>query len=412
MNEIQKQLLAVVSFQLFGRTSPQINGTDVSEILKEASAQTVFTTVFPFLQVLLKKESPEYFLKYQQQFFGNVMTNTNNFLEHGELHRLMTEHGIDYCVLKGIASAYYYPEASLRDMGDVDFLVHEKDFENAKLAVLSTGFSVEHGDESDSIHIAYARAPRSVWEQHRSINGIPNSEVGERIREALSRMIETAECITLDGAACRIPDAFHHGLIMLLHVISHMTKEGIGLRHLCDWAVFVQKISDAEFKELFEEKLKYFGLWRFAQILTLVSEKYLGIDRNAWAQNPDIDGEQLENLMSDILNGGNFGKKDLNRYREIKYISNQDSKTVDSKNIYSQLMTTLNQKVCSDYPTINKHKILLPIGWIAESGKYLGLLLTGKRKSKNTSAMLNEAVKRKEIYSQMELFSIDTNERK
>ena len=42
----------------------------------------------------------------------------------------------------------------------------------------------------------------------------------------------------------------------------------------------------------------------------------------------------------------------------------------------------------------------------------LGLLLTGKRKSKNTSAMLNEAVKRKEIYSQMELFSIDTNERK
>ena len=151
MNEIQKQLLAVVSFQLFGRTSPQINGTDVSEILKEASAQTVFTTVFPFLQVLLKKESPEYFLKYQQQFFGNVMTNTNNFLEHGELHRLMTEHGIDYCVLKGIASAYYYPEASLRDMGDVDFLVHEKDFENAKLAVLSTGFSVEHGDESDSI---------------------------------------------------------------------------------------------------------------------------------------------------------------------------------------------------------------------------------------------------------------------
>ena len=199
---------------------------------------------------------------------------------------------------------------------------------------------------------------------------------------------------------------------MLLHVISHMTKEGIGLRHLCDWAVFVQKISDAEFKELFEEKLKYFGLWRFAQILTLVSEKYLGIDRNAWAQNPEIDGEQLENLMSDILNGGNFGKKDLNRYREIKYISNQDSKTVDSKNIYSQLMTTLNQKVCSDYPTINKHKILLPIGWIAESGKYLGLLLTGKRKSKNTSAMLNEAVKRKEIYSQMELFSIDTNERK
>ena len=51
-----------------------------------------------------------------------------------------------------------------------------------------------------------------------------------------------------------------------------------------------------------------------------------------------------------------------------------------------------------------KRRIFLPIGWIAEGGKYVGLLVSGKRKSKNTSAMLREAAKRKDIYSKMELF--------
>ncbi len=411
MNQIQKQLLTIVQYQLFGGTVPKVKSENIREILKEAKFQTVFTIVFSFLQNTLKRELPELLLNQQMIFLSGVMTNTNNFVEHGELHRLMTEHGIEYCVLKGIASAYYYPEPSLRDMGDVDFLVYEKDIERAKQAVLHAGLLVEHGDTPESIHIAYKRAPMSIWEQHRAINGIPTGESGRRISEALQNTIETAETCSVDGAVCRIPDVFHHGLIMLLHVVLHMTKAGIGLRHLCDWAVFVNKTGDAGFQELFEEKLKFYGLWRFAQILTLVSEKYLGLRHYGWAQNPEITDELLENLMSDILSGGNFGNKDNNRYREIKYISDYDRQTVDKKSILFQLANTMNRKIRSEYPFIDKHNILLPIGWIAEGGKYFGLLITGKRKSKGTSAMLNEAAKRKEIYSQMELFEINSNKR-
>jgi len=318
----------------------------------------------------------------------------------------MTENDIPYCALKGLASAYYYPDPSLRDMGDVDFLIDEKDFERAKQAVLNAGFTVDHGDQADSLHIAFKREPISIWEQHRSVNGIPGGKTGERIKKEIVRMIATSELIEQDSASCRIPDAFHHGLIMLLHVASHMTSEGIGMRHLCDWAVFANKLGNKEFVMLFEENLKHFGLWKFAQMLTLVSEKYLGMSHKEWAQNPDVTEEQLEAVMEDILNGGNFGKKDLNRYREIKYISNRGERTVDNKHVISQVFGTLNQKVYSDYPVIEKRKALLPIGWIAEGGRYAGLLITGRRKSKGTSAMLKEAAKRKDIYSKMELFEI------
>lgn len=406
MNSTHKQLLAIVGYQLFGGDKPQINTGDISDILKEAKAQTVFTTVFPLLQEKLKESSPNEFLQYQEEFYGNVITNTNNFMEHAELHSLMTESCIPYVIMKGLASAYYYPDPSLRDMGDVDFLVREKDFEKAKLAVLNAGFAVDHGGSDDDIHLAFKREPVSIWEQHRSVNGVPNGLVGELICKELGRTIETSELVELDGAMCRIPDKFHHGLIMLLHMISHMTSEGFGLRHLCDWAVFANSFSSDEFRTVFETKLKSCGIWKFAQTLTLVSHRYLGLPEKEWATNPEITDELLEEFIVDILNGGNFGKKDMNRYREIKYISNRVERTVDNKNVFVQLFGTLNQKTYSDYKWIKKRKVFLPIGWVAEGGKYIGLLVSGKRKSKNTSAMLREAAKRKDIYSKMELFEV------
>ena len=407
MEHNQKQLLNIVKYQLFGGIAPQIIDSDISAILKEAQQQTVYTMVFPFLRKIILQSEPESYAKRNEIFLANAMSNTANVMEHSELHSLMCSNGIEYSVLKGLASAYYYPDASLRDMGDVDFLVGEADYEKAKSAVLGIDFNIDHGDEKDSIHIAYKRMPRSIWEQHRSINGIPDTVTGKLIKKETDRIIETSVTITAEGATCRIPDAFHHGLIMLLHLIAHMTSEGIGLRHLCDWAVFAESIENDEFSELFEKKLKNFGLWRFAQIMTLTSQQYLGISHKEWAQNETIDKEHLENVMTDILNGGNFGKKDSNRYREIKYISNRGEKTVDNKNIVSQAFGTLNKKVYHDYRRIERYRFLLPVGWAAEGGKYLGLLISGKRNSKNTTLMLREAAKRKDIYSQMKLFETE-----
>lgn len=97
----------------------------------------------------------------------------------------------------------------------------------------------------------------------------------------------------------------------------------------------------------------------------------------------------------------------MNRYREIKYISNRGVNTVDDKSIVSQGLSTLNRKVYNDYGWIDRHRFFLPIGWVAEGGKYIGLLITGKRKNKGASVMLREAAKRKDIYSQMQLFETE-----
>lgn len=404
LNETQQLLLDILKYRIFAGEKPEIKNRNIKAVADEAMAQTVFTAVFPVIEKAMLEKSPEDHEKYYEIYLSNMILNSSNLHDHGELHRIMSENSIPYTVIKGFSSAYYYPDPALRDMGDVDFLVKDEDFNKAGSALISNGFKREHESEDDDIHEAYTKNKYSIWELHRRINGIPGGETGKAVTARLNEMIGNSKLIKLEKEEFRIPDEFSHGLIMLLHTASHLTSEGVGLRHLCDWAVFVSRYSDSDFSDMFSFELKRLGLYKFAQVLTLTAERHLGAPKKEWAQNMRFDESITDELILDILSGGNFGKKDINRYREIKYIQNRGERTVDNKNLFAQLFSTLNKKVYSEHRFINRHRFLLPAGWVAEGAKYTGLLITGKRKNRGTADMLKEASKRKEIYSSFELF--------
>ena len=409
MNDVHSLLLQVISTALFGKQAPDVAADQLMSLVDESIAQAVYPLAFSVLdRQLQEKLSSEQYADYSEEFFRYAITGIQNFAEHGELHELMTSNNIPYVAMKGLVSAMYYPEPNLRSMGDVDFLVAKETVPQAGKLLESIGFIVDHGEEDDGIHIAYTRSPMSIWELHHCVNGIPNNDVGELIKAEIDKAISTAETIEVDGSTCRLPDKLHHGLIMLLHTASHLTSEGVGLRHLCDWVVFASALSDAEFREIFEKKLKSFGLWQFAQVLTLLGISYLGAPKRVWAleavESHKVDDVTIEGLMNDILSGGNFGFKDMNRYREIKYISDRSEGTVGKSGILRQGIKTMNDKVSRDYKTLGKHKALLPIGYLAEGGKYIALILTGKRKASGTKQMFKEAVERKKIYSALKLY--------
>ena len=409
MNEVQSLLLQVIGAALFGKKVLTVADNHILPLVNESKAQAVFPLLFSVLDgQMQEKLTQKQYAEQNEDFFRYVIAGTQNFSEHSELHELMTANEIPYVVMKGFASAMYYPEPSLRSMGDVDFLVEKENVSDAGKLLESIGFTVDHEEDDDGIHIAYHRDPLSIWELHWRVSGIPSSEVGKSIKAEIDRIIDTAIIVEKEGTICRVPDTIHHGLILLLHTLTHLTNEGVGLRHLCDWVVFASTMSDAEFRAIFEKKLKSFGLWRFAQVLTLLGINYLGAPKRVWAleavESHKVDDETLSGLMNDILSGGNFGTKDMNRYREIKYISDRGEHTVSSGGIIHQGIRTMNQKIRADYKAIGNHKILYPIGYIAEGGKYLGLLISGKRKSTGTKQMLKEAAERKRIYNSLQLF--------
>lgn len=390
----QKLLLDLCAKSLFDKDVTIPDELDNKALIEESKTQTVFSITYSLI-----KDKCE--VADDKTFSQILAKNIRVEYAHNEVHRVLSSNNISYVILKGVASAAYYKEPILRMMGDIDILVSPDDITKADKLLNSIGFFTADDINSDNTHIGYKRKDGVICELHRNINGIPKNEVGDIIKKYFSDIFEKSTEYNTSNGICIIPDKFHHGLILLLHTASHLTSEGVGLRHLCDWAVFVNSFSDDDFVDIFEKPLKDTGLWRFAQLLTLCCVKYLGCNYQKWIGHADE--ILLETMISDILNGGNFGTKDFKRYNHIKYISDRKEGTISRTNPIFQLFSSINTKTKKEFSFVNKTKILLPFGWLLTICKYFYLVITGKRVIDGMNTVLT-ANARKKIYNEFKLF--------
>lgn len=334
-----------------------------------------------------------------------LLRSTRIHSAHTLLHEAMTQNGIPYVILKGAASASYYPDPMTRAMGDVDFYMDREDVERAMAVLREKGFEVEDYDPQnpDGYHLAVQK-DQVHMELHYRLPGIPAGAAGEVVTSYLSDIREQATFCRTSLTACMLPSAFHHGLIMLMHLQRHLVCEGIGLRHLCDWAVFVHSFSPEVFTDLFGERLKRAGLWRLARLLSLAAVKFVGLPEQPWMREDDFDEALAEALMCDIVKGGNFGNKDRQRAYEAKFMTPAGEKKQGSR--LSEAIRTVNQASRREWPVMDKCPILLPIGWIVIAMRYL--FRNRKRKQEGREIDLSLAYKnseaRNQLYQQLHLY--------
>ena len=393
LTESQNILCNLCGSVLFEKSSHIPEEFDLGELFTEAKHQTVL----PIAYMGLKNK------KYEKKFYRFLIKNIQVNYAHNEIADLLSENNVKYVFMKGVASASYYKEPTLRTMGDVDVLIDRCDAERVHTLLQTLGYTTDEDIFKKSVHIRYKRGSKetaSVCEVHFSLNGIPDS-MASVFEKYIENILDDTKEISVSNGKCLAPSDFHHGIIMLLHTASHLTSEGVGLRHLCDWAVFVNRFSNDEFINLFEIPLKEIGLWRFAQLLTLCCERYLGIDKKQWAG--EAEESLIDSIIADIMSGGNFGNKNKDRYGQIKYISACEAHKISDKGIFRQLLSNINAKSKTEYDFAEKCKLLLPFAWVAVIFNYLFLVLTHKRKLDNLNT-INSAKYRQRLYSEFKLF--------
>jgi len=384
LHQTQTELLKLLSKALFEK---EVNSacSDWKALYREANVHKVFPLVFSVSKAYVADEA--LLGKSEKLARHSLATTVSLNYAHAALHRLMQKENIPYVTFKGLASSLYYPQPELRNAGDVDFYVHPADFERCQSVLQQAGFECV---ENEGRHAGYQKGG-VVLELHRRIGDVPHNALGQQItRQIMDDLIESAVVADIGQGKVKIPDTFHHGMILLLHTIAHMTKEGVGLRHLCDWAVFEASLSDEAFCELFEERLKACGLWRFAQQLSLCANRYLGAPERAWQGSAD--NAFLEKLISDIIASCNCGKKDIDRKGQIKYIADRGEGTVKNTSAWRQVRKTLAQKAALE----GKSKAAV----VAEYAKNV---LTGKRHP-DTKQTIETAAERKALYSEFHLY--------
>lgn len=394
LSKIEQALSDLLANNLFGcGRSVSICADDWLSVWQEAYAQTVPLSIFTNG---IDESVPEELAMHIRGKIGELVLSVSRRIgEHMLIHRLLTQAGIKYTIIKGFACSLYYPDPLLRLLGDVDFLVEPEDEERAAELFLSKGFT-EISTIGESHRVFNFKGCR--YELHTEPVGIPSSEMGEAVKGYLQGIVENAEGRATDFGQLNVPSNFHHGLIMLLHISHHLNGEGVGLRHLCDWAVFVSRLGSEQFHGLFEKPLKDMGLWRFALVLTDACYRYLGCDVSL-SGNTDL-SDISEKLVKDILVGGNLGQKSDNRSHEALVLSSENSDNGYIKNLFK----SANRIVYKNWGFCRKVKILLPVGWLFFGGRYIIRSLKGERPHIDIKEIKDEATKRKDLYSRLHLF--------
>lgn len=396
-----KILLALISKEVFGQ-KVELSNENWEVVLNEARLQAVVQLAFAGLdKTLLSADELE---KWETASALMIANNIRINYNHELLHKWLNEAGIPYVILKGCASAAYYPIPVYRCMGDVDFLVPIDKLEQAGKILESNGLTP--WKEEHIAHIVYKKEGMHL-EMHFNVAGLPEGRAGEMVRVYMSDIFEQSSLQHVGNGEMILPSPFHHGLILLLHTCHHMTGEGVGLRHLCDWAVFANSFSDEEFRAMFEEKLKAVGLWKFAKVLTAVSIKYLGADEKQWAQ---CDEKLVDDIMKDILSGGNFGRKDVSRSLQTMLISDRGKNGVGNTSMTVQAVRSANSIVRHHWPKAKNLPILLPAGWAYFGGRRIFRELTGKRNKTNITQLVEDSSERRSLYAQLHLYESDSDE--
>ena len=299
-----------------GDMSKVVTGMDWRLLYEFASKQAMLGVCFDGIE-RLGKEYPEvlrlnpigrdvlmaWMAKAQQ--IRRLNMNVNGVA--AKLYSMLKEDGLRCCILKGQGNALMYGNPYSRNPGDVDVWV------NASREVIME-YGRRNFDLEDDIRYQHLET---------TMDGVPvelhfmpcvmnNPIYNARLQKWFKRNadLQCSNVVELpDGAGeIAVPTTAFNVVYQLCHLYHHFFDEGIGMRQMVDYYYVLVKSEEGRVKNqtALQRELKYLGLWKFAGAVMYVLHVVLGLPEERMIRPMEVKRGDL--LLSEILNGGNFGK--------------------------------------------------------------------------------------------------------
>ncbi len=378
----------------------ELSGVDFVKVAKESIYQAVTVQAFNSAYVYKNYIPQPVYNKWQEFAVGAITTNFKAVKAQEELVSLLENNGFEYAIIKGTSASSYYNAPFDRKLGDVDFLINPSDREGIERLL------IENGYQKDSMaHISHVvfKKPNAHLEMHFEVAGLPENEHKQTVREFVSPTVETAENKTIEGSSFKAPLDLYHGVIILLHTQHHLLGEGLGLRHLCDLATFVERTHDQPFwAESLIPFTKKIGLYKFLSVMVKTCVKYLKISTPIWLE--DFVAPTAEEIIKDVISSGNLGYKDEVKASSGALIAKKGNK---KRGAISTLAISLHKAVLLKYPIVKKVWILYPFVYTFKAIQNVLRMIFGKRTS--LTKMIPEAKKRQALYDKLDVYKTKEN---
>lgn len=356
---MHNNVFELIKLSFWGKGDPTV---DLS-VYQEMKSQAIAALPAPVLSSL--GLPPELLREWRNAVYQQIAS-----YEHYIHFQSQLPINVPYVILKGSSAAQYYPHPEYRAMGDIDIITRQEDYGSSCETMLKNAWreTTNGSDVKRGRHRSFEKKG-IVVEIHAFFASMNDVQKAKAFDELVRRSI-TEEHV--------LPDLVN-GLVLIEHVNQHL-EEGIGLRQIIDWMMFVDKcLTDDKWNE-FEAMAAETGLKELAVTTTRMCEMYLGLPSHKWCMAANE--RMCSDLMEYIMKCGDFGiKKDQ---KDTLYVSG----------LYQlrHPIATIKglQRKGYENPVIRSNPILKPFAWIVEAKRRLCKTphhLEKYRKARKTNAL-------------------------
>ena len=357
-------MCALLQASLFMDADIQLH--DWQPIFQEMKKQTVAALPGEWLKKHPVSHPWTSYCSLQQGQWIRVMYSQNQIIE------LLENNNIPFVIIKGAASAMYYPHPSLRSMGDVDILVKRGDFNRAAELLEKSGYLLIKEREYTSHHYNYCK-DNIIFELHRRLAII--DDTNETLLTLFEKGVENRVWSETEGFRFPVLPPLLNGLVLIFHIDQHL-RQGLGLRQIVDWMMYVHHLTPDEWNQLLLI-LEDVGLKRLALTVTILCQQYLGLRMTV----RNDDSYPYDDLLLFILEKGNFGQKAglEGKTAAFSLLSNKRG------GFYHRLQ----KGGLKQWKLSKKHPVLQPFAWIYQSFRILRIFI-------NNHTSLKQIIKQRE----------------
>lgn len=339
MNNIVDIMLGAVRAQVCGGgdgISEKLSEEDLKALYVLSKQQDMAHIVASELMAKGLLDDGEISAKFKKQQMIAVFRYERINYELGEICRVLEEARIDHIPLKGSVIRQYYPEPWMRTSADIDLLVHLEELETArdilceKLGYVFDKKVVEHDISLFSPSGVHLELHFATMEEYCAVNA----------KEVLEDIWDYARLIEGHVHQYYLTDElfyFYH----VAHMSKHFEYGGVGVRFYLDMWLLNRLEYDREKREAL---LKRGGLLTFERVAVELSEIWF---------TGGVHNERTLRMQSHVIQNGLYGSGEANAaWRQI----NEGGKT---RHILNLIFLPYDGMVYK-YPSLEKHKILLP----------------------------------------------------
>lgn len=215
-----------------------------------------------------------------------------------QLASIYRQEGIRMMILKGIGLSLLYPHPSHRPCSDIDIYLFGEQERGDEVVRQRLSLNV---DESHHHHTIFHLNGIMV-ENHYDFVESHSRKSKKTIEQYLKRFAETEPAIeeTLEGETIYIPSPNLNALFLALHSGSHFAAENISIRHLTDWALFLDRYGDSvDWRTIYEIADKC-GFTVYLDCLNSMCTDYIGLNPSKCPRRSE-NRELVERAWQDVL---------------------------------------------------------------------------------------------------------------